>query len=72
MQSFVKTGKRALSIDAVEISNITTALKLFHINLVKVSKVSCSSKHTLICTNTGTIYGWGDNTYSQVSPIKED
>jgi alpha-tubulin suppressor-like RCC1 family protein len=36
------------------------------ISKVLVTQISCSDNHTLVCTNTGSVYGWGSNEYSQL------
>ena len=64
MWSFVKTGKKQFHIEqSDDFTKIQTSLKLFSIDEVWVHKVACSAKHTLICTNTGAVYGWGDNSF---------
>lgn len=39
---------------------------LSSLDKVLVTQISCSDNHTLICTNTGSVYGWGSNEYSQL------
>lgn len=39
---------------------------LLQIEKVCVSKVACSNKHSLICTNTGAVFSWGENDFGQL------
>jgi len=39
---------------------------LSNITKVVVTQISCSDNHTLVCTNTGSVYGWGSNEYCQL------
>jgi len=34
-------------------------------------KVCCGYKHTLVLTNKGKIYAWGDNNYGQIGVNKD-
>ena len=45
---------------------LNTHIILSSINTVTVTQISCSDNHTLIQTNTGSVYGWGSNNYSQL------
>jgi alpha-tubulin suppressor-like RCC1 family protein len=31
-----------------------------------VSRIACSNKHSIIVTNTGTVYAWGENDFGQL------
>lgn len=53
-------------------SELSTALKIFSIDQIKVLRVACSSKHSVLSTNTGAVFAWGQNNYFQVNSRKED
>lgn len=45
---------------------------LASIEKVYVTQVSCSDNHTLVCTNSGSVYGWGSNEYCQLGFDNKD
>lgn len=45
---------------------------LSQVSKVVVTQVSCSNKHTLVTTNTGSVYGWGNNDYHQLGFDNKD
>jgi alpha-tubulin suppressor-like RCC1 family protein len=47
-------------------------LLLSNIEKVYVTQISCSDHHTLVCTNSGSVYGWGSNEYCQLGFENKD
>ena len=47
-------------------SQLNSDLHLLGINRVQINVVSCSNKHAAALTNTGSVYTWGENQYSQL------
>lgn len=41
-------------------------MQLSKLERAAVSRVACSSRHTLIVTNTGSVFSWGENDHSQL------
>ena len=37
---------------------------LTQMDRVRVTRIACSNKHSLVCTNTGAIFSWGQNDFS--------
>ena len=33
---------------------------------VRVTRLCCSDKHSLVCTNTGAVFAWGQNDFGQL------
>lgn len=58
-----KTLSKAVLDQNVLLSNLDTVI---------VTNISCSSKHTLITTNTGAVYGWGSNDFHQLGYENKD
>ena len=38
---------------------------ILSLNYVKIIQVCCGERHSLVLTEEGVVYGWGDNTYGQ-------
>jgi E3 ubiquitin-protein ligase HERC4 len=41
-------------------------IQLSKLDRAAVSRISCSNKHSIIVTNTGTCYAWGENDFNQL------
>jgi len=39
---------------------------LMAMDKVRVTRIACSNKHSLICTNTGAVFSWGQNDFGQL------
>lgn len=47
--------------DKQEIDMLLTSM-----DRVRVTRIACSNKHSLVCTNTGAVFSWGQNDYGQL------
>ena len=45
---------------------LDTQIQLSKITRATVMRIACSDKHAMVVTNTGAVYTWGENDFSQL------